>query len=69
MGLGVVVKDGDVNKALNILKYKCKKFDLYNEIKKHLEYTKPSDVRREEKKKGLKLHKRIERQKRNEEKL
>lgn len=48
-GIGVIVKDGDVEKALSIFKRKIKDSRLLVEYKESLHYVKPSQKRRKDK--------------------
>jgi len=49
----VIVDHRGIENALRRLKRKLKDDNFYNEVKKHLYYTKPSTLKKEAKNKGL----------------
>lgn len=50
----VIVRNGNLEKALRVLKKKVQKEGITKEIKMRQFYTKPSEKRREAKKQGIK---------------
>lgn len=50
----VVVRNGNLEKALRVLKKKVQKSGLLRELKDRQYYTKPSEKKREAKKQGIK---------------
>ena len=53
----VIVRNGNLEKALRVLKKKVQKEGITKEIKMRQFYTKPSEKRREAKKQGIKNYK------------
>jgi small subunit ribosomal protein S21 len=49
----VIVKNGNIEKAMRIFKRKVKKSGLLQEIKERQHYTKPSEKRKLAKKRGI----------------
>lgn len=47
-GIGVTVRGGNVNKALQIFKKKIKNSKVLVEYKERMQYTKPSETKRKE---------------------
>jgi small subunit ribosomal protein S21 len=50
----VIVRDGDMAKALRMLKYKMQRQGIFREEKRHRFYTKPSDERRKKREGAIK---------------
>tara|TARA_B110000495_G_scaffold191776_1_gene195243 strand:+ start:1036 stop:1233 length:198 start_codon:yes stop_codon:yes gene_type:complete len=50
----VIVRNGNVEKALRVLKNKIKKDGLMTELRERMHYVKPSEKRRLAKKRGIK---------------
>ena len=57
MSITVEVRHGNVEKALRVLKKKIMKDGLMKEIRRRQYYMKPSEIRREKKKQGIKNYK------------
>jgi len=54
LSITVEVRGGNVEKALRVLKKKLMKDGLMREIRERQYYTKPSEIKREKKKQGIK---------------
>ena len=54
MSITVEVRHGNVEKAMRVLKKKLQKDGLMKEIKRRQYYQKPSEIKREKKKEGIK---------------
>ena len=54
MSITVQVRNGNLEKAMRVLKKKVQKEGIVKEIKERQFYTKPSEKRREAKKQGIK---------------
>ena len=54
MSITVEVRGGNVEKALRVLKKKIMKDGLMKEIRRRQYYQKPSEIKREKKKEGIK---------------
>jgi len=50
----VIVRNGNLEKAMRVLKKKVQKEGIVKEVKKRQFYQKPSELRREAKKQGIK---------------
>ena len=54
MSITVEVRGGNLEKAMRVLKKKVQKEGIVKEIKRRQFYAKPSEVKREKKKEGIK---------------
>jgi ribosomal protein S21 len=52
-GHTVIVRNGNVTEALRRFKQKMKEVNLYIDLKKNQQYVKPSQLRKEAKKRGI----------------
>ena len=57
MSITVEVRGGNLEKAMRVLKKKVMKEGIVKEIKRRQYYMKPSEVKREKKKEGIKNYK------------
>ena len=57
MSITIQVRNGNVEKAMRVLKKKLKKDGLMKELKLRQYYRKPSEIKREKKKQGIKNYK------------
>ena len=57
MSITVEVRGGNLEKAMRVLKKKVQKAGIIKEIKRRQYYMKPSEVKREKKKEGIKNYK------------
>ena len=57
MSITVEVRGGNLEKAMRVLKKKVQKEGLLREIKERQYYRKPSEIKREAKKQGIKNYK------------
>ena len=57
MSITVVVRHGNLEKAMRVLKKKVQKEGIVRELKERQYYTKPSEKKREAKKQGIKNYK------------
>ena len=57
MSILVEVRNGNLEKAMRVLKKKVQREGLVNEIRDRQYYTKPSEKKREAKKQGIKNYK------------
>ena len=57
MSITVEVRGGNLEKAMRVLKKKVQKAGIVKEIKRRQYYMKPSEVKREKKKEGIKNYK------------
>ena len=57
MSITVEVRHGNVEKALRVLKKKIMKDGLMKELRRRQYYQKPSEIKREKKKQGIKNYK------------
>ena len=57
MSITIQVRNGNVEKALRVLKKKLQKDGLMKELKLRQYYRKPSEIKREKKKQGIKNYK------------
>ena len=57
MTIEVTVRNGNVEKAMRVLKKKLQKDGLMKELKLRQYYRKPSEIKREKKKQGIKNYK------------
>ena len=57
MTITVEVRHGNVEKALRVLKKKVMKDGLMKELRRRQYYQKPSEIKREKKKQGIKNYK------------
>ena len=54
MSITVEVRGGNLEKAMRVLKKKVQKEGIVKEIKRRQFYSKPSEIKREKKKEGIK---------------
>ena len=54
MSITVEVRGGNLEKAMRVLKKKIQKEGLMKEIRRRQSYQKPSEIKREKKKEGIK---------------
>ena len=54
MSITVEVRGGNLEKAMRVLKKKVQKAGIVKEIKRRQYYMKPSEIKREKKKEGIK---------------
>ena len=57
MSITVEVRGGNLEKAMRVLKKKVQKAGIVKEIKRRQYYMKPSEIKREKKKEGIKNYK------------
>ena len=57
MSITVVVRNGNLEKAMRVLKKKVQKEGIVRELKERQYYRKPSEIKREAKKQGIKNYK------------
>ena len=57
MSITVEVRKGNVEQAMRVLKRKVQKEGIVKEIKRRQFYMKPSEIKREKKKEGIKNYK------------
>ena len=57
MSITIQVRNGNVEKAMKVLKKKLQKDGLMKELKLRQYYRKPSEIKREKKKQGIKNYK------------
>ena len=57
MSITIQVRNGNVEKAMRVLKKKLQKDGLMKELKLRQYYRKPSEIKREKKKQGIKNYK------------
>jgi len=57
LSITVEVRGGNLEKAMRVLKKKVQKAGIVKEIKRRQYYMKPSEVKREKKKEGIKNYK------------
>ena len=57
MTINVTVRNGNLEQAMRVLKRKVQKEGIVKEIKRRQFYMKPSEVKREAKKEGIKNYK------------
>ena len=57
MSITIQVRNGNVEKAMRVLKKKLQKDGLMKELKLRQYYRKPSEIKREKKKEGIKNYK------------
>ena len=57
MSITIQVRNGKVEKAMRVLKKKLQKDGLMKELKLRQYYRKPSEIKREKKKQGIKNYK------------
>ena len=57
MSITVEVRGGNLEKAMRVLKKKVQKAGIVKEIKRRQFYMKPSEIKREKKKEGIKNYK------------
>ena len=57
MSITVEVRGGNLEKAMRVLKKKVQKAGIIKEIKRRQYYMKPSEIKREKKKEGIKNYK------------
>ena len=57
MSITVEVRGGNLEKAMRVLKKKVQKEGIVKELKRRQYYMKPSEVKREKKKEGIKNYK------------
>ena len=57
MSITIQVRNGNVEKAMRVLKKKLQKDGLMKELKLRQYYRKPSEIKREQKKQGIKNYK------------
>ena len=57
MTIEVIVRNGNVEKAMRVLKKKLLKDGMMRELKERQYYQKPSHVKRKEKKQSIRRHK------------
>ena len=57
MSITIQVSNGNVEKAMRVLKKKLQKDGLMKELKLRQYYRKPSEIKREKKKQGIKNYK------------
>ena len=57
MSITVEVRGGNLEKAMRVLKKKVMKAGIVKEIKRRQFYMKPSEIKREKKKEGIKNYK------------
>ena len=62
----VEVRNGNLEKALRVLKKKVQKSGLVKELRAREYYQKPSEIKREKKKEGIKNYKKKMKQRENE---
>ena len=57
MSITVVVRNNNLEQAMRVLKKKVQKAGIVKEIKRRQYYMKPSEIKREKKKEGIKNYK------------
>jgi len=56
MGITIEVRNNNIEKALRVLKKKLNKDGQMKELKQRQYYQKPSEIKREKKKEGIRRH-------------
>jgi|TARA_R110002167_G_scaffold132048_1_gene316094 small subunit ribosomal protein S21 len=65
-GITVEVRNGNLEKALRVLKKKVMSAGIVKEVRDRAHYSKPSEIKREKKKEGIKNYKKKQKLRENE---
>ena len=65
-GILVEVRNGNLEKALRVLKKKVMSAGIVKEVRDRAHYSKPSEIKREKKKEGIKNYKKKQKLRENE---
>jgi len=65
-GITVEVRGGNLEKAMRVLKKKVMREGIVKELRERSHYSKPSEIKREKKKEGIKNYKKKMKQRENE---